>query len=275
MDVLKLNKECSSSDLLFLCQLLHTAPTPTFNEALDSKVKDFQSSQGLTPDGIVGWRTWVTLLKVERDKFWYSDNPTPWDYDNFSRILGVEPATLKAVEEVETGGKGGFLTNGKPRILFEGHAFWKELAKLAKTDPKYNPFTLSKKYPNIVYQTWTKSNYYGGAKEYERFEKACKIDKKSAILSTSWGMFQLMGYNYKLCGFSSVEDMYAAMYRNQFEQFLAGIEFIRSRKLDKYLATKSWADFAYRYNGVSYAKNNYDTKLKAAYEKYSKTTTLK
>ena len=37
--------------------------------------------------------------------------------------LGCHPAAVDAVLTVETGGRGGFLADGRPRILFEAHLF--------------------------------------------------------------------------------------------------------------------------------------------------------
>ena len=51
------------------------------------------------------------------------------DFNRISQMLGCEFAALKAVQQVETGGKGGFFAPGKPAILFEGHIFWSQLKK--------------------------------------------------------------------------------------------------------------------------------------------------
>lgn len=41
--------------------------------------------------------------------------------------LGLEPALLKAVQLVEAAGRDGFLADGRPQILFEGHIMYKEV----------------------------------------------------------------------------------------------------------------------------------------------------
>lgn len=41
--------------------------------------------------------------------------------------LGLEPALLKAVQLVEGAGRDGFLVDGRPQILFEGHIMYKEI----------------------------------------------------------------------------------------------------------------------------------------------------
>ena len=48
---------------------------------------------------------------------------TDADFANAAGLLGVETAAIRAVLEVGTGNKGGFLAPGKPTILFEGHVF--------------------------------------------------------------------------------------------------------------------------------------------------------
>ena len=47
---------------------------------------------------------------------------------------------------------------------------------------------------------WTKSHYEGGMGEYERLKKALAIHEKAAACSASWGLFQIMGFNYAACG---------------------------------------------------------------------------
>lgn len=261
MDILTLGSK--SSDIKLLCKFLHIPETSVFDNSVELKVKNYQRSAGLFADGIVGYNTWKSLLIQYRNDNHYSDSITDWDYTYFSKLLGCEPAALKAVQEVETGGKGGFLENKKPQILFEGHIFWKELKAIG-----LNPLNYLENNSNILYQKWDRTKYYGGIREWERFEKASKISFRAAIRSTSWGMFQIMGNNYKNCGCDSVEDFYNKMCKNSFNQFVLGLEFIKRSGLLKYLKNKDWANFAKGYNGSGYKINQYDTKLEKSYKKY-------
>lgn len=60
--------------------------------------------------------------------------------------LGLEPALLKAVQLVEAAGRDGFLADGRPQILFEGHIMYKEFhKKFPDRDLGY----LCKKYPTV------------------------------------------------------------------------------------------------------------------------------
>lgn len=261
MEILKLGK--TSKDTKLLCKLLDLPEKDIVDQELCKKIKEYQQEKNLLVDGEVGYNTWKSLLINYREKYCYSDSITDWDYTAFGKLLGCEAACLKAVQQVETGGKGGFLGNGKPQILFEGHVFWKELRAIGINPEKYQS-----KYPNIVYSKWDKSKYSGGLGEWTRLNTAMSINRDAAIKSASWGMFQIMGNNYVLCGCKSISEFYTKMCKNSFEQFLLGLEFIRKSGLTKYLASKDWAGFAKGYNGPGYKANHYDIQLEKAYNKF-------
>ena len=46
---------------------------------------------------------------------------------DLANSLDLEPALLKAVQLVEAAGRDGFLADGRPQILFEGHIMYKEV----------------------------------------------------------------------------------------------------------------------------------------------------
>ena len=85
-------------------------------------------------------------------------------------------------------------------------------------------------------------------------------------MSTSWGLGQVMGFNHKACGYSTVESFTQDMYISEGKQLLAMCGFIKSKKLHDALRTKNWNKFAYGYNGEAYAVNAYHTKLASAYQ---------
>ena len=65
-----------------------------------------------------------------------------------------------------------------------------------------------------------------------------------------------------------------AMFELEQKQLEAFISFIKNaeKNLAAPLREKRWEEFAKHYNGPSYAKNYYHEKLKAAYDKYAKTS---
>lgn len=192
-------------------------------------------------------------------------NLTENDFQRVADLLGVEVAVVKAIQAVETGGRGGFVAPGRPVILFEGHIFWHELKKQG-----FNPERYVAGNENILYLKWEKGHYYGGMKEYERLEKARKIHKEAADASTSWGMFQVMGFNYAMCGYGSVEEMVKDMCVGEDKQLEAFARFVKLARLQSCLEQKDWAGFTRRYNGPGYAQNQYDKKLEGAYRKFIK-----
>lgn len=188
---------------------------------------------------------------------------TEQDFGRVAQLLGVEVAAVKAVQEVETGGRGGFYDSGRPKILFEGHIFWKQLVAR-----KINPDDFVAGNEDILYKAWTRQHYLSGEREYGRLEKALKINEEAALASASWGMFQIMGFNYAACGYKGVREFVEAMKRSEGAQLEAFAGFVKGNKLVPYLAAKDWKEFARRYNGPGYAENHYDEKMEKAYHKY-------
>jgi hypothetical protein len=171
--------------------------------------------------------------------------------------LGVEPAVIKAVDEVESRGDG-FLPDGRVKILFERH--------------KFHQFThgkFSASHPDI---SSPKSGGYGkaGAHQYARFSEAFALDPIAAMKSASWGKFQIMGFNHEAAGFKTVGEFVDAMKASEDEQLKAFVNIIKSFGLVGELRARDWASFARQYNGAAYKKNNYDAKMAAAYERFKK-----
>ena len=179
--------------------------------------------------------------------------------------LGVDVACVKAVAEVESLGNG-FNSTGMVKILFERHKFYKFIAQKYGV-PKANQ--LAAMHPDIC------SPKAGGytsstATEHKRLDKAIAIDRECAMKSASWGRFQVMGFNHAAAGFSNVEDFCVAMWKSEDEHLRAFVNFIKANpNMHQHLRNRNWAGFANAYNGPAYAQNKYDTKLAAAYRKYS------
>ena len=179
--------------------------------------------------------------------------------------LGIEPALLKAVQIVEAAGRDGFLSDGRPQILFEGHIMYKEFhKKFPDRDLDY----LCKSFSMVFYPKWDKSKYFGGLGEYKRLELAKEIDEECALKATSWGMFQIMGFNHNLCGCKNVFDFVHKMSESHEKQLELMYYFMNNSGCLKELKEKDWAGFAKKYNGPGYAQNAYDQKLRNAYENF-------
>lgn len=173
-------------------------------------------------------------------------------------------AALKAVIEVETGNRSGFDKEGKPVILFEPHIFWRELDKVYYYTKREQMNTL---FPDICAPKWDKS-IYNTKPQHVKLTVAAALHWEAAHKSASWGLGQVMGFNALSIGYKSIQEFVDAMYESEAKQLDAMIKFIIKHKLDSRLRQLDWAGFALGYNGASYAKNAYDTKLKKAYLKY-------
>lgn len=189
---------------------------------------------------------------------------TEQDYQEVARELNVEVAAIKAIVEIEAGtAHKGFHAPGKPIINFDISMFRQFANRNGVKLGSYSR-THSEVFgrPNI--------RRYGSqqAAQHARLEQAMTIDRKTAIQGTFWGMFQLGGFNWKLCGCKSMDEFVEKMSRSERDQLELFAKFIINTGLDRHLRAKNWAQFARIYNGPSYAARGYHTKMARAYSKY-------
>jgi hypothetical protein len=184
-------------------------------------------------------------------------------YQRSSLDLGVGIAEIKAVALIEGGGEG-FLPSGEPVILFEPHQFWRELVKRG-----IDPHKHLEGNEDILYQKWGEKSYGKYSAQHSRLARASKIHREAAIQSASWGLFQIMGYHYKACGCATLQEFINAMYKSEDEHLRLFCNYLKSTGLDKPLREHNWALFAEKYNGKGYKKNNYDVKLKNAFDNFN------
>jgi hypothetical protein len=177
------------------------------------------------------------------------------DYTDAATALGVDVPSIKAVAEVETAGNA-FDDYNRPRILFERHYFH-----------RLTGGAFSAKHPVISQKS---SGGYGKfSAQYGKLEEAYGLNQNAALMSASWGRFQIMGENFSAAGHRSVKEFVMAMTKNEREHLLAFTSFVASNPtLLRALRGGDWTTFAKNYNGPKYKKNKYDEKMKAAYERY-------
>ena len=174
--------------------------------------------------------------------------------DQVCSTLSVSKAEVWTVLSVETSGFG-FLQDRRPQILFERHIFHR------LTQGRHDS-------GNADISNAKAGGYVGGLGEYTRLEKAMSLDREAALKSASWGIAQVMGFNYAVAGFDSIDAMVAGMVKDENTQVLAMANFIKGNNLAGALQRQDWTSFARGYNGPEYAKNKYDTLLAAAHARY-------
>ena len=168
--------------------------------------------------------------------------------------LSLKPAEIWAVLAVETSGCG-FLPDRRPQILFERHVFHH------LTNGKYDDGDISDP---------QQGGYgAGGGHQYERLGRAMMKDRDAALQSCSWGIAQIMGEHFSILGFAGVEQMVAACVSSEDEQLNIMATFLKANTLTGALRRHDWESFARRYNGPNYKTNQYDTRLRSEFRKYS------
>lgn len=185
------------------------------------------------------------------------------DYINAAKKIGCSPAAIHAVDQVESGGTG--MIDGKPTILFEPHIFWKYL-RIAGFSVEQLKALKEKDY-GLLNPVWDKTLYVFGGKSWEKMERAMKINKDVAMMSASYGRYQICGFNFKSCNCKTVQEFIDRMYKGDTEQLLMFADYVCFEHLDDELRARDWAGFARGYNGPLYTKNNYDGKLLSAFNK--------
>lgn len=176
---------------------------------------------------------------------------------------GIEYACLKAVIEVESSGSG--FVNGLPKILYEPHVMYRLLTQ-DKWIAVRNKMVANE--PSLCYPRWGTYKYGRTSEQHNRLAIASKYSREHALQSCSWGLGQVMGFHWKSLGYTSLQAFINDMYESEAKQVEAMLRFIKINGLLNHLKNRDWAKFARGYNGMGYAKNQYDTKLARAYAKY-------
>lgn len=182
---------------------------------------------------------------------------TDLDIATVGRRIDVGEDEVRAVIEVETAG-GGFDAQGRPKMLFEPHVFWRELGPGQKR--------VAAEAQGLAYPWWGTIKY--PVDSYPRLERAIQVSASAALRSASWGLGQVMGFNHRAAGFANPGDMVTAFCDSEAAGLEAMVAFIESEGLDDDLRRHDWSGFARGYNGAGYAAHGYHTRLAAAFKRW-------
>ena len=187
---------------------------------------------------------------------------TDTDFQNAATQLGngISVNIIKAFATVESGGRSGFGPAKLPVIAFEGHWF----RTFTKSIYDQAHPLLSYRYVQKAGPQWRVNNK-DQVKAWETMTIAFALDQEAALMSASWGMFQMMGFNFASCGYKSVFEFTAALKINAGHQLKAFVGFCSQKPaLIKAMKTKDYVGMALNYNGKDYG--DYDRRIKKAYE---------
>ena len=183
------------------------------------------------------------------------------DLPKLGRLIGVGEDEIHAVMDVESRGSG-WDSQGRVAMLFEPHVFHR---LLVAHNPRKLTAAVSK---GLAYSKWGQQPYPRDS--YPRLIEAMKIDEDLALQSCSWGLGQIMGFNHSMAGFKSAKEMVERFKLDEEYHLEAMVRFIISAGLDDELRRHDWRGFARGYNGAGYEKNQYHTKLSAAFQKWKR-----
>lgn len=167
------------------------------------------------------------------------------DYSDLAIELACHPADLEAIAIVESDGFGWF-KDGRIKILFEKHWFY----KLVPDDKRQRAIKAG-----VARKSWvspSKGGYkdqIGADARYKLLQKAMNIDTEAALQSISMGRFQIMGFNYKICGFKSADQMWRMFLDDEYNQLRAFANFLTAKGLVKALQDREYDRIEKGYNG--------------------------
>lgn len=178
--------------------------------------------------------------------------------ETISDELGFEVEAALAVLCVESGGEG--FSNDKMIIRFENHVFdiyW------GKKNPdefeKYFDYNRKSRRDDHKFRDKPKGDWEtchtSQDMEWKVFEFARKLSEKEAIYSISLGAPQVMGFNYKMIGYSTPQEMFEYFNKDIRYHFMALFDFIQYKdERINYLKKKDFYSFAKEYNGTTAPK---------------------
>lgn len=191
------------------------------------------------PPAIVDERPAVDLLAPGAAK-----PMTELDIAAAAESIGLaDIAALKAVLHVESSGKG-FFKSGFPKIRPEIHVFHRQTND-AYRDRRFVPVSAPE----------------------ELFKQMLRLDERAALMSTSYGVGQIMGFNFELAGCASPEQLLAEAKESGAAQLRHMMAFLRATRLDGHLRALDWPRFALGYNGPRALDNDYHGKVARRYQR--------
>ena len=157
-----------------------------------------------------------------------------------------------------------FLPDGRASLFFEGHLFYRNLEKAG-----ISPDTCRAGNENILFQEPTIRYDEGGAREYARLDKARAIPPEAALMSASYGMFQIPGERYADCGFDNIEAFVAAQNESVCRQLETLCTLLQTEGAIPLLCAHDWPAFSRRYTGSSLAPDDLAWKMGQAYSRHT------
>jgi murein L,D-transpeptidase YcbB/YkuD len=163
------------------------------------------------------------------------------DYQVAAADTGAPVPHIKGVSQVESAGETSWIINGVslPPVREEAHWFG-----------KLSGYRFNGSHPDVSSTDWNPAlaaNTHAGA--WAQVREAEALDKAAADQATSWGAFQVMGFNWQRLRYNSIDGFVLAM-QTASGQMDAFVRYIKAdAALQNALVVGEWDTFEQRYNG--------------------------
>lgn len=197
-----------------------------------------------------------------------------------ARKLRVEPALLQAIIKTEARASGfqwGIFKGSKylePIILYECHVAYRVIVAKSGLEEANR---LAKAHPDIINPKpyYSKKNPYKYglyANQHKKLQKCVAVAGYDvAMQAASWGIGQVLGENWKMCGYDSVRAFINDAYGSEKTQLTMMCNYLKGKKgMLVAMQEFNYDKIAYLYNGEDYAVNDYHTKIEKAHIAYRK-----
>jgi hypothetical protein len=184
------------------------------------------------------------------------------DYQRAAAHLRVPVPHVMAMSAVESAGETFWVLDGRLEVpvRFEAHWFG-----------KLTGYGFNASHPDLSCRSWNPelaARTRAGA--WDQVRRARALDPSAADQATSWGGFQVMGFNWRRLGYAGIEEFVASMSANgddgQMDAFTRYVD--ADDTLQEALRIGDWETVETLYNGGGYG-GLYARKLRAAAALYA------
>ncbi len=186
--------------------------------------------------------------------------------------MNFDPAIAVAILAQESGGQA-YGADGRLIIRFENHLFYEYWGK--RNQAVYNdhfkigspPWTGHQWRPKAT-EPW-RNCHTNQSVEWEVFSFASQLDDTAAKKSISMGLPQVLGSNFAVLGFASVQDMFNAFVASERNQVIAFFDFLEGNgpRAVNALRRRDFRTIASIYNGAGQA-DYYGTLISNHYNRF-------
>lgn len=177
-------------------------------------------------------------------------------------LVGCEPAVIDAIVQKETYASG---FDPAKRLVIRPEAHKVATCPYLSTPDRKRAAKLGfTSQPKLL--AYERDAVAAGSKAWAWVDAlALQFGQEAAFYVTSFGSPQIMGFNFRQCGYDSPSLMVRAFADSEDAQLIAMGKFLIASNGKEACRLRKWSQIARLYNGKNYAKNHYDTDLEQLY----------